>query len=130
MTDPFSSAAGQTRLDSFVGQLALITPSRVKSGIKTKFGEIDGVVAKVVILTGEQGEQELDHLTILNAPVVAELKAVLLGDKPMHLARIISVPNSKGDKPVICLDPPSDEDKDLARAYLARPKAVPADPFA
>lgn len=127
--DPFSNASGQTRLDRFEGHLALITPLQIRQGIKTKFGEIDGVITKTVILTAENGPQTLDMFTILNAPVVLELKAVLAGDKSMHLARIKQVENKRGDKPIIVLDPPSEEDKELARAYLAAtPK--PADPFA
>lgn len=139
--DPFSNSAGGAQLRGYVGRLGLFTPQEflpehIKGG---KYGSVDGVRSDVVFL--DDGEEDplspdeaevLNGMILLNGPVVSELKAKLGNTKqPMHLGRVKAIENKKGGQSdVIVLDPPTAEDKELARAYLAWQSEPPADPFA
>jgi hypothetical protein len=139
--DPFSSSSGGAQLRAFVGQLGLFTPTEYReqaiTGSKYGSGTKDGVVADVVFLD-EAGEaldpdevESVDGMLILNDPVVKELKGKIGSDRPMHLGRVKEIENRKGgNNPVVVLDPPTEEDKDLARAYLMWVETQKRDPFA
>lgn len=137
--DPFSSSSGGAQLRGFVGRLALFTPQEfVEKAVNGKFGPVDGVRSDAVFL--DDGPEEalspeeaelVSGMLILNGPVVNELKAKIGSPTPMHLGRVKAIENKKGGQnDVIVLDPPSDEDKDLARAYIAWAATPPEDPFA
>jgi hypothetical protein len=140
MSDPFSSSSGGAQLRGFVGRLALFTPHEfVPNAVQGKFGPVDGVRTDAVFLDEAEGEnlapedaESLSGMLVLNGPVVNELKPKI-GNKraPMHLGRVKEIENKKGGQsPVIVLDPPTPEDKILAREYVAWVNSDDVDPFA
>lgn len=154
MRDPFTSSSGGAQLRGFVGRLGLFTPQDfIPAAVQGKFGPADGIRTDLVLL--DDGEDEplepaeaetLNGMLVLNGPVINELKTKLepivdangktTGWRPvrrgpnMHLGRIKAIENKKGGQnDVIVLDPPTDSDKDLARAFLAYQATPAEDPF-
>jgi hypothetical protein len=138
--DPFSSSSGGAQLRGFVGRLGLFTPHEfVEKAVNGKFGPVDGIRTDVVFL--DDGPEEalsaeeaevVSGMLVLNGPVVNELKPKIGNTAaPMHLGRVKAIENKKGGQnDVIVLDPPTDEDKDLARGYITWAATPEADPFA
>lgn len=154
--DPFDSArSGFDLISDHYGKLLLITPIEHVTGLKTAYSTpekptTDAIDSDVVVLTGEEAPQEFTSLRIFQGPLIMTLKRAAkfnaqypagdpqTGRPKMVLGRLARGEDKTGkltkaleftaaDKRAWILIPPSNEDKQLARDYLAK-KPVD-DPF-
>ena len=146
MTDPFSSAR-----DAFIkqehvnGRLLLITPTSSGTRQSTLPGQTDReytyIVTDTVVLDGEIDDMVdkvpllLEDFQFSGQAITAQLQPALR-KKGTVLGRLGQKPSqTKGFGPAWVLAEPTDEDKVIARKYLAdeekrKAEATPADPFA
>lgn len=131
VTDPFAAPSGGTKLAEFKDRLVLFTPQELLKDVETKYGKSDAVSTDVVVLDGPNAGEKHDSVRVFQKIFVSELGARIGKERPMLLARIKTVPNKKDaeGKPVWVPEAPTEEDKQVARDYLAKATA-PTDPFA
>jgi len=132
MSDPFAAPSGGTKLADFEGRLLLFTPQELLKNIKTaKYGEQDAVLTDFAVLDGPEAGTVYEGVKVFQKIFISELTSRIGKDRPMMLARVVTVENKRGkdEKPVWVPQQPTDEDKQVARDYLAKATA-PADPFA
>lgn len=115
------------------GELVLVTPTAYHADMRTVHGQTDCVDADAVILTGEDSGKILEGIRVFARFLVPVLKKRVKGGvtgQTMTLARMSTKPNEKNKKgdPCWIFLPPSDEDKVIARDYLAS-VPPPSDPF-
>jgi hypothetical protein len=131
--DPFNSATGASgaRITDYEGQLLLLTPLEYLTDVDTKFGDTDAVDAELVVLDGPDGFEDVGVVRIFQSILIGSLKHRIGKATPMVLGRLGTIPNRKvpDGKPAWVLNQPEDEDKQLARDYLAK-LAESRDPFA
>lgn len=141
--DAFSSASQSgTRIPDLHGALLLVTPEEVVKDITTDFGIADATQCNIVVLDkptvdprrkeslgeapdweGEEFPLELEAVLIFQKALQGQLKSKV--GKGMVLGRLGKRPPKKpGQDPAWILSEPTDEDKEVARAYLAA-----VDPF-
>lgn len=136
--DEFDTAGSFLKLADNLGELVLFTPSEYfdeEHGMDTTFGKKDYVLTDAVVLTAEGGPAEYTDTTILQGSLIAQLKRKIPAGRKL-LGRIAKGEAKKGQNAPYILAAPSDEDKQMARDYLAgrvvkasEPEA-PTDPFA
>lgn len=125
--DPFSSPSGDSKITDFEGNLLLVTPTDYLTGVTTAFGDKDCVEAEVVVLDGEDGAEVYDGVRIFQGVLISELKPKV--GKGMVLGRLgRREPKQKGHQGAWALMTPTDEDKELAREFIA--ERADSDPFA
>jgi hypothetical protein len=131
VTDPFAAPSGGTKLADFKDRLVLFTPQEHLKDVETKYGKSDAVLTDIVVLDGPGAPVREDSVRIFQKIFVGELSRRIGQERNMLLARIVTVPNKKDEngKPVWVPQTPTDEDKQVARDYLASLTA-PKDPFA
>ncbi|AER47626.1 hypothetical protein DS6A_72 [Mycobacterium phage DS6A] len=114
--DPGS--ADQIDLEAVEGRLLLVKPHEVREGIKTAFGEKDAVEADVHVLDG--GDAGTVHRGVYLFPLVliGQLKGNA-GTGRFNLGRLGKGEAKPGQKPPWKLLDPTNDDRDLARRYLA-----------
>jgi hypothetical protein len=124
MPDAFSSPAAQVKITDYNGALLLVTPTAYETGITTTFNpDKDAVRADFVVLDGPEAGTEHSDALIFPGVLIGQLKARV--GKGMVLGRMGQLPASKaGMSPAWKLMDPTDTDKDVARAHLAK-----VDPF-
>jgi hypothetical protein len=107
-----------------VGKLLLLSPTKYREGIKTKFNPAaDSVDGKMVILDEtDPASSEETSFSFMQGRLIGALKdSVPTG---MILGRMDTEATDKGNDAFV-LSPGTEEDKEVARAYLAT-----KDPFA
>ena len=155
--DPFDTASsGFDQIADLHGQLLLITPLEHVEGLKTAYSTVekpttDAIDADVVDLTADHGPAEYSAMRIFQGPLIMRLKRhakfntqypagdpntghmkMILGrlgrgeDKTNKLTPDLYF--TAADKRPWILTEPSEEDKQIARDYLA--KRPVEDPFA
>ena len=131
VTDPFAAPSGGTKLADYDGALVLFTPQEFQKDVETKFGKSDMVVTDFVVLDGPHAGTREDSVRIFQKVFVSELSGRIGKERNMLLARIGTTPNKKdaNGKPVWVPNTPTEEDKQVARAYLEN-ATKPKDPFA
>jgi hypothetical protein len=158
--DPFASASGfESIIDAdHFGKLILFTPLEHVFGVKTKFSTTENPTCDVidtdaVVLDGTDGIEEFESVRVFQGPVIATLKRAAkfndanpsgdpkTGKPKMVLGRLDRGDDKTGkltealkftaaDKRAWILTPPSEEDKQMARDYLAkRPAVAEPNPF-
>ena len=139
--DPFTSASSGDRITDLDGQLLLITPIGYVEKVDTAFGETDAVDADVVALDGDNGPESFDGMKIFQGALIGVLKRAAkfnndfpagdpkTGRPKMLLGRLGRGEAKKGQSAPWILTPPSEDDKQLARDYLAKAPAEPVNPF-
>lgn len=128
--DPFASAGSTgVKITDYEGRLLLVTPNEYIQGLKTDYDEDkDAVDADVVVLDGEGAPEELDDVRIFQGKLIGSLKHRIGKKQNMVLGRLgKDSPKKKGQSAAWTFETPTDDDKKLAREYLAQ---QPADPFA
>lgn len=155
--DPFASASSFEPIIPLYGNLLLITPMEHVFGIKTKYSTpekptTDAIDAEVVSLDGSEAGQEFDSFRFFQGPLIAAMKRAAkfneenpngdpkTGKPKMILGRLGRGEDKTGkltealyftdaDKRAWLLTAPSEEDKQMARDYLAKvPVAAQAEP--
>lgn len=145
MTDPFSSAREAfVKMDDLEGRLVLITPTDSGERQSTLKGAKESdtyvyIVSDTVVLDGEISDMIDEVPSVLedfqwSGQAVTGQLLPQLKKKGMVLGRLGTKPNSWKTKTWV-LQEPTDEDKVLARKWLAdeearKAAATPDDPFA
>ena len=122
--DQFSSPASMSdfRLADALGLLILVKPTEFREQIETAHGPTDAVAADVVILDGDRAGDEIDDALIFGKVVINQVKRSIGG---MVLGRVSQGVKQKGKNAPWQLSDPTDADKDVARAYLAKASTPP-----
>ena len=143
--DPFKSgASGGAGITEYADQLLLVTPQEYIESMDTTFGDTDAVRVDFVVLDAPDGPEEVEDTLVFQRILISAMKRQAIfnernGVDPAtgHPKMILGVlaqntdKQKKGQSAPWDLLEPSDEQKALARKYLASlKKAEPADPFA
>ena len=127
MTSPFAtpgSPSGGLDLETLNGNLLLVMPQAVETGISTSFGLKDAVRADVVVLDGPEAGEEYNDTLIFPKVLQSQVRGNI-GTGRRNLGRLGQGQAKKGQSPPWMLEDPSDADKASARAYLASSAAAP-----
>lgn len=122
-TDPFydPTSGNIFEPDPLKGRLLLITPLEYVEHLKTKFSaDKDAVRCDYVVLDGPLAgtdEGTVDNCLIFQGALIGATKTRI--GKGMVIGRIGQKPTDKGNAMWI-LEPSTDDDKEVARAYLRR----------
>lgn len=141
MTDPFADGgSGFDSIGEYEGELLLMTPIEYIPNIKTAHGDTDCIDIDATVLTGEDAGTTLECTRVFQKALKGSLKKRMGRDQGMLLARLARTENprdkSKDAKKMWIFEPPSDDDKVIARKWLAdeearrAAKAETDDPFA
>jgi hypothetical protein len=134
--DEFDSAGAYVAVKDLLGDLVLFSPTEHVEEVQTDFGTKDAVLTDLVVITAEGGPAEYTDVMIFQGSLIGQLKRKIAGQKKL-LGRIDKGEAKKGQNAPYILTAPSDEDKQLARDYLAgrvisaaAPLTKAEDPFA
>ncbi|AKA61780.1 hypothetical protein SEA_MAIH_41 [Streptomyces phage Maih] len=134
-TDEFDSAGSYVAIKDLMGELVLFTPTEYVEEVKTDFGDKDAVMANLVVLTAEGGPAEYDDQMIFQGSLIGQLKRKIPGGRKL-LGVVAKGEAKKGQNAPYILNAPTDEQKQMARDYLAgrvvaaATESEPEDPFA
>lgn len=118
-TDPFAPpGGGNFDVRALKGSLVLITPLSHEQGVKTIHGEKDAIKANVAVLDGDLSGDDISDALIFQGRLIGQLKGRV--GKGMVLGRIGQGVAEKGKNPPWLLEDPTEADKALARAYVAK----------
>lgn len=141
--DPFKSGSdGGAGITEYAGQLLLVTPTEYVESMSTSFGDTDAVRVDFVVLDAPDGPEEVEDTLVFQRMIIGALKRQAIfneknsvdpatGFPKMTLGVLIQDEDrkKKGQSAPWVLSEPNDEQKALARQYLAEHKAEPEDPF-
>jgi hypothetical protein len=133
--DEFDTAGAYVAVKDLLGELVLFTPTEYVEEVKTDFGDKDAVITDLVVLT--QGGAEYQDVMIFQGSLIGQLKRKIQGQRKL-LGVIAKGEAKKGQNAPYILAAPTDEQKQVARDYLAgrtvadATESTPADddPFA
>ncbi len=143
--DEFDTPGAYVAMKDLMGELVLFTPTEHVEEVATDFGTKDAVVTDLIVLTAEGGPAEYTDVMIFQGSIIGSLKrkvpvytnGVLTREGRKVLAVIGKGEAKKGQNAPYILIAPDDDQKQLARDYLAgrtidAASAAPAaeDPFA
>lgn len=123
MFDAPGSAAG-IDLKSAEGRLLLIKPLTTETGIQTTFGPKDAIRADVTVLDGPTAGEEFKDTLIWPLVLQGQIRGNV-GTGRMNLGRLGKGNAKPGQQAPWKLADPTDADKDVARAHLAKATAAP-----
>lgn len=127
MSDDMFDGPGSTsalNYEDAKGRLLLITPHKLETGIKTEYGENDAVRADVVILDGPDAPEECNDILIFPKVLQGQLRKNV-GTGRMNLGRLGQGEKQPGKSAPWMLGDPTDDDKKVARDYLAKNAEAP-----
>ncbi|AKA61710.1 hypothetical protein SEA_YDN12_43 [Streptomyces phage YDN12] len=134
--DEFDSAGSYIQVKELLGDLVLFTPTEYVEEVKTDFGDKDAVVSHLVVLTAEGGPVEYEDQMIFQGSLIGQLKRKIPGNRKL-LGVVAKGEAKKGQNAPYILNSPTDEQKQMARDYLAgrvvaaaTESETPEDPFA
>jgi hypothetical protein len=136
MTDPFDGPGSGN--DAFqpkthLGDLLLITPDKIVPNVVTDYGVSDVTEADVAVLDGDMKGTTYTKTYIFAKFMQSQLRSKLGGGQV--LGRLGQGEAKKGQSPPWQLESPTEEDRVIARKYLAyiesqkEPVAASSDPF-
>jgi hypothetical protein len=117
MDNPFATSFGGSKITDFEGRLLLVSPTAVEENVPTEYGPTTVVDADVVVLDGPDAPERIDNIRIFQSALVRDCRRRKDTDRPMLLARLGTVPNKRGDRPVWVFKDPSPEDINTGTAY-------------
>lgn len=126
MTDPFDgpgSASGITWAD-YENRLLLVTPHEKDVTVNTAFGESTAVRADVVVLDGPGAPEEVNDTLIFPKVLQGQVKGNA-GSGRSNLGRLGKGNAKPGQSAPWMLGDPTDDDKTVARTYLASKTQAP-----
>lgn len=131
--DEFDSAGSYVAIKDLLGELVLFTPTEYIEEVKTDFGDKDAVMTDIVVLS--QGGVEYEDAMIFQGSLIGALKRKIPTGRKL-LGVVAKGEAKKGQNAPYILEAPTDEQKQIARNYLAgltieaATSAEPEDPFA
>lgn len=120
-SDPFASPSGVSGeyITSFVGNLLLVKPTEYVPEMNTSKGKVDAVRVDLAILDdAEEPGRVVTGVLLFQSALKREAKAVLESPSPYLLGRLIKTVTGGGND-LYLFEEGEDEDKDLARKFLA-----------
>ena len=117
---PFTNAASGygPKPKDLVGRLLILTPTKYREGIKTKFNpsadSVDGTL--VIVDETDPTKSETDRFSFMQGRLVGGLKDYV-GRNKMVLGRMGTVPTDKGNDAYV-LEDPTPDDVRLGKKYL------------
>jgi hypothetical protein len=123
MFDGPSSSTG-IKWEDINGRLLLITPHSVEVGIKTSFGDTDAVRADVTVLDGPDAPTDYRDTLIFPKVLQGQVRSNA-GTGRMNLGRLGQGNKKPGQSAPWMLGDPTDADKQVARAHLAKTQTTP-----
>lgn len=120
--DPFDMPSGPgsgERITDLMGELLLVKPLEYLQGINTKLGPTDAIRADVAILSGDRQGDLSQGMLIFQIALMRDLMRVLEGPNPYLLGRLGLGEEKAGKSAPYIFEQPTDEDRVLARQYLA-----------
>lgn len=124
MTDLFDAPATGAKITTFDGSLLLITPTAVQEGIATAFGPADATVVDLVVLDGPHAGEQHSGVLVFQKALQGQLRPKV-GTGRMVLGRLGRGTAKPGQSAPWILGDPTEQDKQAARAYLARTQQAP-----
>jgi len=125
MYDAFDAPATGVKVTDFSGSLLLLTPVEYVESMNTAMGATDVVVCDVVVLDGDHAGEEHPAAMIFPKILKSQLKGKV-GTGRQVLGRLGRGVAKPGQSAPWTLATPTEADKDLARAHLARTGTPPA----
>lgn len=125
MSDQFdspASASAGVKWNELSGRLLLIKPLSFEAGVQTSFGESDAVKADVIELDGPDAGTEHTEALVFPKILVSQLKPKV---GKQVLGRLGKGQAKPGQSAPHVLGEATDQDKDVARKYLAQSQAAP-----
>lgn len=120
--DPFADPSGisDATITDFVGRLLLVKPTEVVAEMRTSQGLATDVVRvdMAVLDDPEEAGRRVDGILLFQTALKREAKNVYHGPNPYLLGRLSKGKTQTGNT-IYTFDTASDEDKDMARQYLA-----------
>ena len=116
--DEFDIAGSYVAIKDLLGELVLFTPTEYVEEVTTDFGTKDVVLSNMVVLTAEGGPAEYDDQMIFQGSLIGQLKRKIPGGRKL-LGVIAKGEAKKGQNAPYILTSPTDEQKQLARDFLA-----------
>lgn len=124
--DEFDTAGAYVAVKDLLGELVLFTPTEYVEEVKTDFGDKDAVITDLVVLT-QEGQPEYDQVMIFQGSLIGTLKRKiplyengrLMREGRKVLGVISKGEAKKGQNAPFILAQPDDEQKQLARDFLA-----------
>lgn len=121
--DEFSDPGERSnfKLADHEGATLMFTPRSLEEGIETSFGESDAIKADIVVLTKTNGKplaepEEHEGALIFQRVVIGQLESKI--GKGRVVGTIGRGVAKKGQSAPFLIEVATDEQKDLARAYL------------
>lgn len=111
-----ASASGIT-WEEHKGQLLLIEPKSVETGVSTTFGEKDAVRADITVIDAPNGAIEYHDALIFPGVLIGQTRS-MVGKKV--LGRLGQGAAKPGQKPPWRLDDPTDADIQTATAWVTK----------
>lgn len=121
-TDPFGVPAGQgdgSRIQDDLGQALLLRPLEYVPEMSTNIGTTDAVRVDWIVLTGPNQGAVRNNALVFNAPLLRDLKAVLVGPQPFLVAVLGQGQAKPGKSAPFIFGQPDDSHLALARQAAA-----------
>lgn len=127
--NPFSSPAVASGInwEECLGQLLLIEPKSVETGISTSFGEKEAVRADITVIDAPDAPRVFADALIFPGVLISQTRS-LIGEKV--LGRLVQGQAKPGQKPPWRLQDADEEDINTGVRYLDSRKPKNANPFA
>lgn len=116
--DEFDTAGTYVAIKDLLGELVLFTPTEYLEEVNTTFGTKDAVMTDVAVLTAEGGPVEHADVMILQGSLIGQLKRKIPGGRKL-LGVIAKGEAKKGQNAPFILEAPTDDQKQMARDFLA-----------
>lgn len=125
MSDMFDNPGSAVGVDykELLGRLLLITPHSTEK-VNTTYGESDCVRGDLVVLDGPQAGTEYKDTLVFPRVLQSQIRGNA-GTGRMNLGRLGQGAAKPGQSPPWRLEDPTDGDKTVARAHLAKNASVP-----
>lgn len=116
--DEFDTAGAYVAVKDLLGELVLFSPTEYVEEVKTDFGDKDAVITDLVVLTADGGPSEYQDVMIFQGSLIGQLKRKIQGGRKL-LGVIAKGEAKKGQNAPYILAAPDDDQKQMARDYLA-----------
>lgn len=125
--DEFDTPGAYVAVKDLLGELVLFTPIEYVEEVTTDFGTKDAVTTDLVVLSGEDAGTEYESVLIFQGSLIGSLKrkvpaytnGVMTREGRKVLGVIAKGDAKKGQNAPYILAAPTDEQKQVARDYLA-----------
>lgn len=119
MTDAFDSPSSGIKITDYEGQLLLVTPHEVEKDISTAYGPADAISCTIAVLDGEDAGETFEAVRVFQKALQGQVRPKV-GTGRMVLGRLGKGTAKSGQSAPWLLAEPTEEDKKVARDFLAK----------